>query len=215
MLHQIFNHHMKFGIKNIINLLLFQSTYQSIYFDFKSPLLRVKLLLSKNNHMGVFIMKLLIYNQFPFTNFIVFIIHYRCPKERHFVEMNFAMQKVSHLNVHLSIETYGHLHYHFDSFFSACAQITIVCHHRSSLVPSMLVFYYQQCMSTALWHAQAIAIFQRAIAHGQGSFSLPHIIVNAPLTLANLWQTTIFSSHVLFVIIDCHFVAMGPICTGI
>jgi hypothetical protein len=71
--------------------------------------------------MGVFIMKLLIYNQFPFTNFIVFIIHYRCPKERHFVEMDFAMQKVSHLNVHLPIETYGHLHYHFDSFFIACA----------------------------------------------------------------------------------------------
>jgi hypothetical protein len=46
----------------------------------------------------------------------------------------------------LAIETYGCLHFHFDSFFTAYAQTTIVHHQRSSLVPSMLVFYYGQCV---------------------------------------------------------------------
>jgi hypothetical protein len=51
--------------------------------------------------MGVFIMKLIIYNQFPFINFIFFIIQYKCPKEGHYAKMDFVMQKVSHLSVHL------------------------------------------------------------------------------------------------------------------
>jgi hypothetical protein len=42
----------------------------------------------------------------------------------------------------LVIETYGCLRFHFDSFFTACAQ-TIITHHQwFPLVPSMLVFNY-------------------------------------------------------------------------
>jgi hypothetical protein len=40
------------------------------------------------------------------------------------------------------IERYGCFHSCFDSLLIACAQTTIVCHQRSSLVPSMLVYYY-------------------------------------------------------------------------
>jgi hypothetical protein len=60
----------------------------------------------------------------------------------------------------LVIETYGCLHFRFDSFFTAYAQTTIAHHQRSSLVPSMLVSYYGQHMSITLQHAQAIAILQ-------------------------------------------------------
>jgi hypothetical protein len=38
------------------------------------------------------------------------------------------------------------------------------------------------------------------------------IIANAPMSLVDLWQMTTLSFQVLFVIIDCHFVAMGFIC---
>jgi len=78
----------------------------------------------------------------------------------------------------------------------------------------MFVSYYQQCMSIALQCAQVIAILKRVIAFGWGSSSLPHIITSALPLLVDLWQTTTLSSYVFFVIIDCHFVAMGPICIG-
>jgi len=66
----------------------------------------------------------------------------------------------------------------------------------------------------ALQHAQAIAIFQRADALGQGSSSLPHIIASALLSLANLWQMSVFFSSVFFVILDCHFIILIPIFLG-
>jgi hypothetical protein len=50
----------------------------------------------------------------------------------------------------LTIEMYGYFHSRFDSFFTTYAQTTIERHHQSSLVPLMLVSYYQQCMSIAL-----------------------------------------------------------------
>jgi len=58
------------------------------------------------------------------------------------------------------IKTYGCFHFHFHSFFTAYVQTMIVCHQRSSLVPSMLISYYGQCMFVTLQHAQAIAILQ-------------------------------------------------------
>jgi hypothetical protein len=62
----------------------------------------------------------------------------------------------------LAIKMYGCFHFRFDSFFIACAHTIIACHQRSSLVPLMLVSYYQQRMSIALQHAQTIMIFQHA-----------------------------------------------------
>jgi hypothetical protein len=61
---------------------------------------------------------------------------------------------------------FGCLHFCFDSFFTIFVQTTIVRHQQSSLIPLMLVFYYQQRMSIALQCVQAIAILQRAITFG-------------------------------------------------
>jgi hypothetical protein len=41
-----------------------------------------------------------------------------------------------------AIETYGCLHFCFDSFLIACAQTTITHHQWSFLILSMLIFYY-------------------------------------------------------------------------
>ncbi len=114
-----------------------------------------------------------------------------------------------------SIETYECLHSYFDSFLITYALTIIVRHQRFSLVPSMLISHYWQHVSIALQRVQAIMILQWVVTFGLGSSLLPHIIVSAPLSLANLWQTTTFSSQVFFVIIDCHFVALGPICIGV
>jgi hypothetical protein len=88
----------------------------------------------------------------------------------------------------LAIETYGCLHFCFDSFFTTCAHTSIAHHQRFSLIPSMLVSYYWQCMSIALQHVQAIAIIQWVVPLGQGSSLLPHIKSSAPMAVANLWQ---------------------------
>jgi hypothetical protein len=58
------------------------------------------------------------------------------------------------------------LHSRFDSFFTAYAQTTIACHRWSSLIPSMFVSYYQQCVSITLQHTQAIVILQWVIPLG-------------------------------------------------
>jgi hypothetical protein len=44
----------------------------------------------------------------------------------------------------LVIKTYGCFHSCFNSFFTTCAHTTIMCHQRSSLVPSMFFSYYKQ-----------------------------------------------------------------------
>ncbi len=46
-------------------------------------------------------------------------------------------------SIPLVIEMCGCLHSCFDSFFTTCAQTTIERHHRFSIVPLMLVSYYQ------------------------------------------------------------------------
>ncbi len=79
-------------------------------------------------------------------------------------------------------------------FFTICAQTTITRHQQYSLVPSMLVFYYQQRVSIALQHVQAITILQWAIALNWSSSSLSHIITSAPSSLANLSQMIALSS---------------------
>jgi hypothetical protein len=58
----------------------------------------------------------------------------------------------------LAMETYGCLYFCFDSLFIACAHTTITRYQRSSLVPSMLVFYYQQHVFATLQNAQTITI---------------------------------------------------------
>ncbi len=96
---------------------------------------------------------------------------------------------------------------------TTCVQ-TIITHHQRSLVPSMFVSHYQLCVSIALQRAQAITILKRVATLGRSSSFLPHIIANAPLSLVDLWQATTFLSQVFFVIIDCHFIAMGTIFIG-
>jgi hypothetical protein len=87
----------------------------------------------------------------------------------------------------LVIETYRCFHSHFDSLFTIYAYTTITCHRWSYLVPSMLVFYYRQHVSITLQHAQAMVILQQVVTLGRGLSFLPHIIVNAPSLVANLW----------------------------
>jgi hypothetical protein len=58
----------------------------------------------------------------------------------------------------------------------------------------MFISHYRQRVSIALQHVQAVTIIQWAAALGWGSSSLPHIIVNAPSSLVDLWQTITFSS---------------------
>jgi len=60
-----------------------QFIYKSTFLYFKSPLWKVNVLLLKNNYIGIFIIRLLIYNQFLFFNFINFIICYSCLKKWH------------------------------------------------------------------------------------------------------------------------------------
>jgi hypothetical protein len=60
------------------------------------------------------------------------------------------------------------------------------------------------CKSIALQCAQAIVVLHQAAALGRGSSSLPHIIVSAPSSLTNLWQTKVFLCQVFFVIVDRH-----------
>jgi hypothetical protein len=96
--------------------------------------------------------------------------------------------------IFLAIETYGCFHSHFDSFFITYAQIIIECHQQSFLIPLVLVSYYQKHLSIALQCVQAITIFQQATTFGQGSSSFSHIIVSAPPSLTNMWQTTILLS---------------------
>jgi hypothetical protein len=107
---------------------------------------------------------------------------------------SYVKQTLSDDFIPFAIETYGCLHSCFDSLLTPCAQTFIAHHQRSSLIPSMLVAYYQQCMSITLQHAQAIMILQRAITLGEGSSFLPHIIADASTSLAYLWQMTTLSS---------------------
>jgi hypothetical protein len=54
----------------------------------------------EKNYIGIFIIKLLMYNQFQILNLISFIICYKCPKKGHFLKMGTMTQKINHLNVH-------------------------------------------------------------------------------------------------------------------
>jgi hypothetical protein len=104
----------------------------------------------------------------------------------------YAEWTLSNDSIPLAIKRYGCLHSHFDSFFIAYAQTTIMCHQQSSLVPSKFISYYWQCVCIALQHAQAITILQWVVALGRGSSSFPHIIIHAPLLLADLWIKSFF-----------------------
>jgi hypothetical protein len=53
----------------------------------------------KNNYIDIFIIKLLMYNQFQILNLINFIC-YRCPKKGNCAKIGTMTQKVSHLSVH-------------------------------------------------------------------------------------------------------------------
>jgi len=55
-------------------------------------------------------------------------------------------------------------------------------------------------------------IFQPAVALGQGSSSLPHIIASAPSSLVDFGRWQFFCHRFFFVIVDFHFVAMSILC---
>jgi hypothetical protein len=57
-----------------------------------------------------------------------------------------------------AIEMYGRFHFCFDSFFTACALTTIVCHQQFSLVLTMFISYYKHHVSITLQCAQTITI---------------------------------------------------------
>ncbi len=67
---------------------------------FKTPLWTMSVFLLKNIYIHIFVIRLLIYNQFQILNLINFIICYMCPKKEHFAKMGIAIQKVNHLSVH-------------------------------------------------------------------------------------------------------------------
>jgi len=54
----------------------------------------------KNNYISIFIIKLLMFNQFQILNLISFIIHYRRPKKGHSTKVGIVTQKVKHFSVH-------------------------------------------------------------------------------------------------------------------
>jgi hypothetical protein len=49
------------------------------------------------------------YNHFQILNLISFIIHYRCPKKGHSINMGTMTQRMSHLNVHSPFEVQQNL----------------------------------------------------------------------------------------------------------
>jgi uncharacterized membrane protein len=53
----------------------------------------------------------------------------------------------------LIIETYECFHFCFNLFLTTCAWTTIACHQWSSLVPSILISYYQQHVTIVLQRA--------------------------------------------------------------
>jgi hypothetical protein len=57
-------------------------------------------------------------------------------------------------------------------------------------------------------------ILQRVSELNQDSSCLPHIIASAPLSVVDLWSMIALSPWVFFVIVDYHFVAIGPLCIG-
>ncbi len=61
-------------------------------------------------------------------------------------------------------------------------------HQQTSLIPSMLTFYYKQRMLVALQCAQAIGILQQVAILNHNSLFLLHIQANALPSLANLRQ---------------------------
>jgi hypothetical protein len=60
----------------------------------------MSVLLLKVNYIHIFVIRLLIYNQFQIFNLISFIICYRCPKKGHFAKLGIVIQKVNHLSMH-------------------------------------------------------------------------------------------------------------------
>jgi len=82
------------------------------------------------NYIGIFIIKLLMYNQFQILNLISFIICYKCPKKGHFAKMAILTQKMSHFNVHsfalIFFEVCGHIvHGHLPPFV-LCLLVTFI-----------------------------------------------------------------------------------------
>jgi len=57
-------------------------------------------LLMKHIYIGIFMIKLVMYNQIQILNLISFIICYKCPKKGNFAKIGTVTQKMSHLIAH-------------------------------------------------------------------------------------------------------------------
>ncbi len=102
--------------------------------------------------------------------------------------------------ISLAIETYGCFHSHFDSFFISCIYANIAQHQQTSLVFSMLIFYYRKQMSITFQRVEASVIISQTSTLKHNFSSLPHILASAFPSLAQLWQRMAFQHQVFYFI---------------
>jgi hypothetical protein len=69
-----------------MNLFIFYHYQQVHNFVLQKSIVKSGCIFIFKNYIGIFIVKLFIYNQFQIFNLISFIIHYRCPKKWHFTK---------------------------------------------------------------------------------------------------------------------------------
>jgi hypothetical protein len=84
----------------------------------------------------------------------------------------------------LAIETYECLHPHFDFLRARLYNSPLA----NLLVLSMLISCYKQRVSIILECAQTITILQWVAMLSHNFSSFPHILANAPTSLADLWH---------------------------
>jgi hypothetical protein len=104
MLHHILSHYIYLEWNSLwtffFSSILIYQPFHDIFVLQKSIVKSGCTFIEKNYILAIFIIKLLMYNQFQILNLISFIIHYRCPKRGYFAKMGNETQKMSHLSVH-------------------------------------------------------------------------------------------------------------------
>jgi hypothetical protein len=89
-----------------MNLLIFYHylVYRQVHiFVIQKSIVKSGCIFIFKNYIGIFIVKLFIYNQFKNFNFQFFIIHYKCPKKKNSAKMGIVIQNVTHFSMHSSI----------------------------------------------------------------------------------------------------------------
>jgi hypothetical protein len=99
--------------------------------------------------------------------------------------LSYIQQVLGNHFIPYAIETYSCFHLHFDSFLTSYVHASITHHQQTSLIPIMLICHKQQSL-IALQHVQPIAILQWATTYNHNFSSLPHVLINALFSLADL-----------------------------